>query len=130
MPFQSQINSDPQKYIFSNNCTLKDLLEHQDFDEDCPASEYYTPSEFSQLSLNNSNLFIHLNISSLSYYTDELNLLLSQMKHRPNITAISDHLTQFVAIPGDWHTEIKNQEIYRRNYKNLNSDKLKKKKKN
>ena len=44
-----------------------------------------------------------------------------------NITTdISDHLTQFVAIPGDWHTEIKNQEIYRRNYKNLNSDKFKK----
>ena len=25
LPFQSQINSDPQKYIFSNNCTLKDF---------------------------------------------------------------------------------------------------------
>ena len=45
-----------------------------------------------------------------------------------NITTdTSDHLTQFVAIPGDWHTEIKNQEIYRRNYKNLNSDKIQKK---
>ena len=40
-------------------------------------------------------------------------------------TDISDHLTQFVAIPGDWHTEIFNQDIYRRNYKNLNSDKFK-----
>ena len=44
-----------------------------------------------------------------------------------NITTdISHHLTQFVAIPGDWLTEIKNQEIYRRNYKTLNSDKFKK----
>ena len=40
-------------------------------------------------------------------------------------TDISDHLTQFVAIPGDWHTEIFSQDIYRRNYKNLNSDKFK-----
>ena len=25
LPFQSQINSDPQKYILSKNCTLKDF---------------------------------------------------------------------------------------------------------
>ena len=43
-----------------------------------------------------------------------------------NITTdISDHLTQFVAIPGDWHPEITSEDIYRRNYKNLNSDKFK-----
>ena len=39
-----------------------------------------------------------------------------------NITTdISDHLIQFAAIPGDWHTEISSQDIYRRNYKNPNS---------
>ena len=43
-----------------------------------------------------------------------------------NITTdISDHLTQFVAIPGDLHTEISSQDIHRRNYKKLNSDKFK-----
>ena len=43
-----------------------------------------------------------------------------------NITTdISDYLTKFVAIPGDWHTEINSEDIYRRNYKNLNSDKFK-----
>ena len=41
------------------------------------------------------------------------------------ITIISDHLTQFVPIPGDWHTELSSQDIYRRNYKDLNSDKFK-----
>ena len=41
------------------------------------------------------------------------------------ITDISDHLIQFVAIPGHWHTETSSQDIYRRNYKNLNSDKFK-----
>ena len=55
-----------------------------------PQNIIYTPTEFSNLKLNNSNLFIHLNISSLSYYIDELNLLLSQIKHRPKIIAISE----------------------------------------
>ena len=41
------------------------------------------------------------------------------------ITDMSDHLTQFVPIPGDWHTELSSQDIYRRNYKDLNSDKFK-----
>ena len=40
-------------------------------------------------------------------------------------TDISDHLTQHVAIPGNWHTEISSQDICRRNYKNHNSDKFK-----
>ena len=92
LPFRSQVNNDPnQKYVLPHkHSTLKELLEHLDLDEDCPTSEYYTPNEFSQLDLKNSNLFIHLNISSLSYYIDEMNLLLSQMTHRPKIIAISE----------------------------------------
>ena len=39
-------------------------------------------------------------------------------------TDISDHLTQFIAIPGR-HTEHLNEDIYRRNYKALNHDKFK-----
>ena len=54
-----------------------------------------------------------------------INELHSKIVVRNIITDISDHLTQFVAIPGDWHTEISSQDIYRRNYKNLNSDKFK-----
>ena len=44
-----------------------------------------------------------------------------------NITTdISDHLTQFVAIPDIWHNpEIPNEEIYKKNYKKLNSDDFK-----
>ena len=92
LPFQSQENIDQNRHFISldKNAKLSDLLENLDFNEDCPTSEYYTPTEFSNLKLNNSNLFIHLNISSLSYYIDELNLLLSQMKHRPKIIAISE----------------------------------------
>ena len=39
-------------------------------------------------------------------------------------TDISDHLTQFIAIPGR-HTEHLDEDIYRRNYKALNHDKFK-----
>ena len=41
-------------------------------------------------------------------------------------TDILDHLTQFVAVPDIWHNpEITNEEIYKRNYKKLNSDDFK-----
>ena len=69
---------------------LKDLLENLEFNEECPTPKYYTPSEFSHLSLDKLNIYIHLNISSLSNYIDELNLLLSELVHKPKIIAISE----------------------------------------
>ena len=69
---------------------LKALFENPYCNEDCPSSEYYTSQEFSKVNLGNSDLYIHLNISSLSYYIDELNLLLSEIKHKPKIIAISE----------------------------------------
>ena len=65
-------------------------MENLEFNEECPTLKYYTPSEFSHLSLDNLNIYIHLNISSLSYYIDELNLLLSEIVHKPKIIAISE----------------------------------------
>ena len=92
LPFHSQSNSNFLNGHFTTlqNITFEDLLKNLDLEEDCPSSEYYTPNEFSQVKLNKSNLFIHLNISSLSYHIDELNLFLSQIKHKPKIIAISE----------------------------------------
>ena len=69
---------------------LKDLLANLEFNEERPKSKYYTLSEFSHLSLDKLNIYIHLNISSLSYYIDEMNLLLSEIVHEPKIIAISE----------------------------------------
>ena len=51
--FQSKVNTNPnQKYVLPHkHSTLKKLFENLNLDEDCPASEYYTPCEFSQLDL-------------------------------------------------------------------------------
>ena len=60
LPFQSQVNivQNRQYVTLDKHATLKELLENLDFDEDCPNSEYYTPSEFSQLNLTQICLFI------------------------------------------------------------------------
>ena len=65
-------------------------MENLEFNEECPTSRHYTPSEFSHLSLDNLNIYIHLNILPLSYYNGELNLLLSEIVHKPKIIAISE----------------------------------------
>ena len=91
LPFQNQVNIDQNRpFLITEKDKLENIFDNLDLDEDCPSTEYYTPSEFSQLKLKKSHLYIHLNISSLSYYIDELNLLLTQMKHRPKIIAISE----------------------------------------
>ena len=92
LPFQSHVSINQNSHFLSldKHSTLKDLLENLEFNEECLISKYYTPSEFNHLSLDNSNIFIHLNILSLSYYIGELNLLLSEIVHRPKIIAISE----------------------------------------
>ena len=90
LPFQTQANIFNQQHNSLDKSTLSDLLENLDSYEENPKTEYYTPIEFSNLKLEKSNLFIHLNISSLPYYIDELNTLLSQIKHKPKIIAISE----------------------------------------
>ena len=76
LPFQSQasINQTSHFGTIDKHSTLKDLLENLEFNEECPTSKYHTPSEFSHLSLHNLKIYIHLNISFLSYYIDEFNL--------------------------------------------------------
>ena len=68
LPFQSQasINQNSHFGTLNKHSTLKNMLENAEFNEECPTSKYHTPSEFSHVSLDNLNIYIHLNISSLS----------------------------------------------------------------
>ena len=93
LPFQSQVNIDGQSGhdpLVTKKAKLEEIFENLDLEEDYPSTEYYTPCEFSKLKLEKSHLYIHHNISSLSFHIDELHLLLSQMQHRPKIIAITE----------------------------------------
>ena len=61
-------------------------------------NEYYTPTEFNnalnELSTKKQNLYMHLNISSLSYHHLELYNLISDMKIKPKIIGISESRLQ------------------------------------
>ena len=61
-------------------------------------NKYYTPTEFknelNELSTEKQNLYIHLNISSLSYHHLELYNLITDMKTKPKIIGISESRLQ------------------------------------
>ena len=59
---------------------------------------FYTPTEFNKalnkLSTKKQNLYMHLNISFLSYHHLELYNLISDMKNKPNTIGISESRLQ------------------------------------
>ena len=62
------------------------------------SNKYYTPTKFNnalnELSTKKQNLYMHLNISSLSYHHLELYNLISDMKITPKIIGISESRLQ------------------------------------
>ena len=63
-------------------------------DEECEnesKTKLITPGNFYQISNNNSNnLFLHLNIFSVSYHIDNLNTFLMNCKNKPKVIGISE----------------------------------------
>ena len=61
-------------------------------------NKYYTPTEFknafNELSTKIQNLYMHLNISSLSYHHLKLYNFIADMKIKPKITGISESRLQ------------------------------------
>ena len=54
-------------------------------------TELMTPDDFYQINNNNSNnLFFHMNISSVSYHTDDLNTFIINCKNKPKDIGISE----------------------------------------
>ena len=50
----------------------------------------YTPQEINDLEISKEshNLFIHINIASITYHIDELHSLINDLKYKPNIIGI------------------------------------------
>ena len=98
------------KLIQSNN----QLLFPNDDTENIPKNQYLTPNDFYEIqnTTKSKQLYIHLNISSISYHIDDLVSLITNCKTKPKVigisesrmrisaTSISDHLTQFLLVPG------------------------------
>ena len=78
--------------------TSPKLLSTNDYllfpDEECEnaaKTELMTPDDFYQINNNNSNnLFLHLNISSMSYHNDDLNTFIMNCKNKPKVIGISE----------------------------------------
>ena len=59
--------------------------------ENAAKTELMTPDDFYQINNNNSNnLFLHMNISSVSYHIDDLNTFIMNCKNKPKVIGISE----------------------------------------
>ena len=59
--------------------------------EDGAKTELMAPDDFYQINNNNSNnLSLHMNISSVSYYIDDLNTFIMNCKNKPKVIRISE----------------------------------------
>ena len=53
-------------------------------------TELMTPDDFYQINNNSNNLFLHMNISSVSYHIDDLNTFIMNCKNKPKVIGISE----------------------------------------
>ena len=76
------------KFIKSNN-----QLPFQNEDtENIPKNQYLTPNNLYEIqnTTKSKQLYIHLNISSISYHIDDIILLTTNCKTKPKVTGISE----------------------------------------
>ena len=84
--------------MLSKVLTSPKLLSTNDYllflDQECEnaaKTELMTPDDFYQINNNNSNnLFLHMNISSVSYHIDDLNTFIMNCKNKPKVIGISE----------------------------------------
>ena len=76
------------KLIQSNN----QLLFPNDDTENIPKNQYLTPNDFYEIQnkTKSKQLYIHLNISSISYHIDDLVSLITNCKTKPKVIDISE----------------------------------------
>ena len=76
------------KLILSNN----QLLFPNGNPINIPKNQYLTPNDFYEIqnTAKSKQLYIHLNISAISYHIDDLVSLITNCKTKPNVTGISE----------------------------------------
>ena len=77
--------SNPVKYLSDDNQISADLGK-------CIQNKSFTPNELNSYRANKKyeSLYLHLSISSLSYYCDDLSSLINNLKAKPKIIIISE----------------------------------------
>ena len=98
LPYSKLIDYQLKAFMLDKVLTSPKLLSTNDYllfpDEECEnaaKTELMTPDDFYQINNNNSNnLFLHMNISSVSYHIDDLNTFIMNCKNKPKVIWISE----------------------------------------
>ena len=98
LPFNKLFNYQLKALMSGKVLTSPKLLSTNNYllfpDEECEnaaKTELMTPDDFYQINNNNSNnLFLHMNISSVSYHIDDLNTFIMNCKNKPKVIGISE----------------------------------------
>ena len=98
LPYNKLTDYQLKALMLGKVLTSPKLLSTNDYllfpDEECEnaaKTELMTPDDFYQINNNNSNnLFLHMNISSVSYHIDDLNTFIMNCKNKPKVIGISE----------------------------------------
>ena len=98
MPF-SDLSDNQLKMFMSGKTIISPNLVKENQNDQLVPQEFgaaikrnlYTPQEINgiQISKESHNLFIHINIASITYHIDELHSFINDLKCKPNIIGIS-----------------------------------------
>ena len=98
LPYNKLTDYQLKALMLGKVLTSPKLLSTNDYllfpDEECEnaaKTELMTPENFYQINKNNSNnLFLHMNILSVSYHIDGLNTFIMNCKNKPKVIGISE----------------------------------------
>ena len=98
LPYNKLTDYQLKALMLGKVLTSPKLLSTNDYllfpDEECEnaaKTELMTSDDFYQINNNNSNnLFLHMNISPVSYHTDDLSTFIMNCKNKPKVIGISE----------------------------------------
>ena len=98
LPYNKLTDYQLKAFMLGKVLTSPKLLSTNDYllfpDEECEnaaKTELTTPDNFYLINNNNSNnLFLHMNISSVSYHIDDLNTFIMDCRNKPKVIGFSE----------------------------------------